>query len=97
MLFGGMLIYLISGGWVYHNPTDADPVVNDIRKSPTVIFDSGLPQANTKEYFGYVFLKALEGIFIDRMEQNEDITAKYLNEKDFQKVVGKKLLEQVYE
>jgi len=31
------------------------------------------------------------------MEQNEDITARYLNEKDFQKVVGKQLLKQVYE
>jgi type I restriction enzyme R subunit len=53
--------------------------------------------ANTKENFSYVFLKALESLFIDRMEQNEDITAKYLNEKAFQEVVGKKLLEQVYD
>ena len=54
-------------------------------------------QVNTMENFGYVFLKALEGLFIDRMEQNEEITAKYLNEKDFQKVVGQELLKQVYE
>jgi type I restriction enzyme R subunit len=53
--------------------------------------------ANTMENFGYVFFKALEGLFIDRMEQNEEITAKYLNEKDFQRVVGQKLLKQVYE
>ena len=53
--------------------------------------------ANTMENFGYVFLKALEGLFIDRMEQNEEITAKYLNEKEFQEVVGQKLLKQVYE
>ena len=62
--------------------------------------DSELRQvamANSMENFGYVFLKALEGLFIDRMEQNEDITARYLNEKDFQKVVGKQLLKQVYE
>jgi len=62
--------------------------------------DSGLRQAalaNTMENFGYVFLKALEGLFIDRMEQNEDITARYLNEKDFQKIVGQRLLKQVYE
>ena len=52
---------------------------------------------NTMENFGYVFLKALEGLFIDRMEQNEEITAKYLNEKEFQEVVGQKLLKQVYE
>jgi type I restriction enzyme R subunit len=62
--------------------------------------DSDLRQAaqvNTMENFGYVFFKALEGLFIDRMEQNEEITAKYLNEKDFQKVVGQELLKQVYE
>lgn len=53
--------------------------------------------ANTMENFGYVFMKALEGLFIDRMEQNEEITAKYLNEKDFRKIVSQKLLEQVYE
>jgi type I restriction enzyme R subunit len=53
--------------------------------------------ANTMENFGYVFQKALEGLFIDRMEQNEEITAKYLNEKEFRDVVGKKLLQQVYD
>jgi type I restriction enzyme R subunit len=53
--------------------------------------------ANTMENFGYVFLKALEGLFIDRMEQNEEITAKYLNEKEFKEVVGHKLLKQVYD
>lgn len=53
--------------------------------------------ANTEENFGYVFLKALEGLFIDRMEQNEEITAKFMNEKDFQETVGKHLLRKVYE
>lgn len=62
--------------------------------------DNGLRQvamANTMENFGYVFLKALEGLFIDRMEQNEEITAKYMNDKDFKDTVGKHLLKQVYE
>jgi type I restriction enzyme R subunit len=53
--------------------------------------------ANNMEHFGYVFLKALEGLFIDRMDQNEEITAKYLNDKDFQTAVGKKLLKEVYD
>ncbi|MGH9893865.1 MAG: S24 family peptidase, partial [bacterium] len=43
------------------------------------------------------FRKALEGLFIDRMEQNEDITARFINDKDFQDVVGKHLLRTVYE
>jgi type I restriction enzyme R subunit len=53
--------------------------------------------ANTMENFGYVFLKALEGLFIDRMEQNEEITAKFINEKDFQEVVGKAIMKEVYD
>ena len=53
--------------------------------------------ANTMENFGFVFLKALEGLFIDRMEQNEEITAKFMNEKDFQKTIGQVLLKQVYD
>ncbi|MBI3090679.1 MAG: type I restriction endonuclease subunit R [Candidatus Tectomicrobia bacterium] len=53
--------------------------------------------ANTIENFGYVFLKALEGLFIDRMEQNEDITARFINDKEFQNLVGKHLQKRVYE
>jgi len=53
--------------------------------------------ANTLDNFRYVFVKALEGLFIDRMEQNEDIFAKYMNDGDFKKVVSEYLLKQVYE
>jgi type I restriction enzyme R subunit len=53
--------------------------------------------ANTIDNFRYVFVKALEGLFIDRMEQNEEIFAKYMNDADFQKVVSEHLLKQVYE
>lgn len=64
------------------------------------VADSELRQvalANTMENFGYVFLKALEGIFIDRMEQNEEITARFLNEPEFRQLIGQTLLEQVYD
>ncbi len=64
------------------------------------IADSALRQAalaNTMENFGYVFSKALEGIFIDRMEQNEEITAKFMNEKEFREIISSKLLRDVYE
>ena len=64
------------------------------------VADSDLRQAvlaNTMENFSYVFLKALEGLFIDRMEQNEEITAKFLNDKEFQHIVGQQLLKEVYE
>jgi type I restriction enzyme, R subunit len=53
--------------------------------------------ANTMENFGYVFRKTLEGLFIDRMEQNEDITARFINDPEFQNVVGQHMLRRVYE
>ena len=49
------------------------------------------------ENFGYVFRKALEGLFIDRMDQNEEITAKFMNEKEFQNAVTIYLLKEVYD
>lgn len=54
-------------------------------------------QANTLENFGYVFNKALEDFFIDRMDQNEEITAKFMNEDAFRKAVSKHLMKEVYE
>ena len=63
----------------------ADPLLREAAK------------ANRMENFGYTFLKNLEGLFIDRMEQNEDITAKFMNEKKFNDVIGKYLLREVYE
>lgn len=64
------------------------------------VADSSLRQAalaNTMENFGYVFRKALEGLFIDRMEQNEEITAKFMNEDQFREAVSQYLLKEVYE
>ena len=64
------------------------------------VADSSLRQAalaNTMENFGYVFRKALEGLFIDRMEQNEEITAKFMNEDQFREAVSQHLLKEVYE
>jgi len=52
---------------------------------------------NSLENFGYVFDKALEDKFIDRMDQNQEIFARYMNNKDFQKVVADWMRKQVYE
>jgi len=79
--------------------TPADQLFFDSIREDAVS-DPALRQAamaNTEENFGYVFLKALEGLFIDRMDQNEEITAKFMNEADFQKTVGQALMKQVYE
>jgi len=64
------------------------------------ISDENLRQAataNTLDNFRYVFVKVLENLFIDRMESNEEIFAKYMNDAEFKKVVSEHLLKQVYE
>lgn len=64
------------------------------------VADSSLRQAalaNTMDNFGYVFRKALVGLFIDRMDQNEEITAKFMNENPFREAVSQHLLKEVYE
>jgi type I restriction enzyme, R subunit len=53
--------------------------------------------ANTMENFGYVFKDAVEDLFIDRMEQNEEIAAKFFNEDKFKDIVFGYLLKRVYE
>lgn len=44
-----------------------------------------------------MFRRALEGLFIERMEQNEDIFNKFMNDRQFQQVVEKTLRRQVYD
>jgi type I restriction enzyme R subunit len=64
------------------------------------IADEGLQQAakaNTLGDFAYVFDKALEGFFIDRMEQNQDIFAKFMNDTEFKSTVAAYLRSQVYQ
>ncbi len=52
--------------------------------------------ANTIDNFKYVFSKALEGLFIDRMEQNEDIFNRFMSDKQFQLLVEETLRHEVY-
>ncbi|MCO6043338.1 DEAD/DEAH box helicase family protein [Aeoliella sp. ICT_H6.2] len=53
-------------------------------------------KANTLDNFRFVFDKALENFFIDRMEQNEELFAKYMNDPAFQELVKRHLRERVY-
>ena len=62
--------------------------------------DEGLrqaAQANAIENFAYVFDKALEGFFIDRMEQNEELFSRFMNNPDFRQLVAETLGRQVYD
>jgi len=53
-------------------------------------------KANTEENFQYPFEKALEGLFIDRMDQNDGIFAKFMNDDGFKKLVNEYLRKKVY-
>ncbi len=82
--------------------TDFKPVdqlfFDQIREE--AVADTAIQQAamaNSLENFGYVFDKALEDKFIDRMDQNQEIFARYMNDKDFQKIVAEWMRKQVYE
>jgi len=64
------------------------------------IADESLRQAavaNTIDNFRFVFTKALEGLSIDRMDQNGELFAKYMNDVAFKKVVSEHLLRQACE
>jgi type I restriction enzyme R subunit len=64
------------------------------------VADETLQQAarvNTLEDFKYIFDKALEGLFIDRMDGNEEIFAKLMNDDKFRDVAARHLLRQVYD
>ncbi len=52
--------------------------------------------ANSEENFGYVLKKAIETLFIDRMDANEEITARYLNDEAFRTIILAELLKSVY-
>jgi type I restriction enzyme R subunit len=54
-------------------------------------------KVNTLDGFSYVFNKKIEDLFVDRMEQNEVLTSKFLNDRDFKKVVSEYLMKQVYD
>lgn len=53
-------------------------------------------EANTLDKFQLVFRQVLESLFIERMEMNEELFARFMNEKEFQDVVAKWLGSQVY-
>ena len=63
------------------------------------IMDDSLQQAaqvNPIEKFQLVFRQVLESLFIDRMEMNEELFAKFMNDKEFRRLVAKGLGQRVY-
>lgn len=54
-------------------------------------------RVNTKDNFAFVFRKVLEDLFLSRMSQNEEITAKFLNDKPFRDAITESLLDEIYD
>ena len=54
-------------------------------------------QANAIDKFQLVFRQVLESLFIERMDLNEDLFARFMNESEFQEVVAERLGKDVYE
>ena len=53
-------------------------------------------QANPIDKFQLVFSQVLESLFIERMELNEDLFARYMNDPEFKELVSHWLGQQVY-
>jgi len=65
----------------------------------TAVTDDGLRQAaavNPEDKFGLVFTNLLERLFVERMDQNEDIFVRYMNDTSFRKVVSGCMASQAY-
>ena len=54
-------------------------------------------RVNTLDNFRHVFDPALEGIFVDRMDDNADIFARFMNEAEFRQIVQETLRRRVYD
>ncbi|CDM98103.1 type I restriction endonuclease subunit R [Limnospira fusiformis KN01] len=53
-------------------------------------------QVNSVNKFGLLFEKIVESLFVERVDQNENIFARYMNDNAFQNVVSEWLLSEVY-
>jgi type I restriction enzyme R subunit len=63
------------------------------------ITDDGLRQAaavNPEDKFELVFRNLLERLFVERMDQNEDIFVRYMNDAPFREIVGRWMASQAY-
>lgn len=53
-------------------------------------------RVNSADKFALLFNQMLESLFVERVDQNEAIFARYMNDRDFQKLVSEWLVVEVY-
>jgi len=78
--------------------TEADQLFFDQLAEAAVLDDSlrRAAEANPADKFQLVFREALESLFIERMDLNEELFTNYMSNPELQEVVSKWLGEQVY-
>ena len=54
-------------------------------------------QVNSADKFALLFKRLLETLFVERMDQNEEIFARYMNDRSFRKLVSDGLGSEVYQ
>ncbi|HEX9926804.1 MAG TPA: type I restriction endonuclease subunit R, partial [Anaerolineae bacterium] len=54
-------------------------------------------QVNSPDKFALLFKRLLESLFVERMDQNEEIFARYMNDPGFQDVIAQHLGAEVYQ
>ncbi len=79
--------------------TPADKLFFDQLEADLVADEKLMEQGknNTKDNFAYVLTDALMSTLINRMEQNQDIFKKIMDDDDFKNVVWRYLLDRVYD
>jgi hypothetical protein len=78
--------------------TDADQLFFDqiVEAAVRVVSLPLAARANPVDKFLLVFLQVLELLFIERMDTNEDLFARFMNEPEFQQIVAEGLGHKVY-
>jgi type I restriction enzyme R subunit len=79
--------------------TEADQLFFD-QIMEAALADASLQQAaqvNPVDKFALVFTNLLDTLFVERMEQNEEIFARFMNEDAFRKVIGARMASEVYQ
>ena len=54
-------------------------------------------RANSRDNFSYVYNRMLENLFIERMDGNEEIFGRLMNDDGFRRVASEHLLHEVYD
>jgi type I restriction enzyme, R subunit len=71
-----------------------DQFIQEAKEDPTIV-ERAL--ANALDNFELAMKPKVEGLMIDRMEQNQEIVTRYLNDPAFQTAAFKALIAQIYQ